>query len=281
MNSRAFSSAQHRSSRPRRTSGWACTYLTARSRSIAVGTRENAARYSSVTASAGVALRSISLATRPLPFAILASMAGDIDKCKTCGKFALALAGFLAKNQVPQERATLLVKAKESPAALVASVKEALASVDPGRPVAQNAVLDDVVNDSLRQPRFTSALVGTFALVAAFLAALGLFGLLSYSVKQRLPEMGIRLALGARPRDIAGMILREGAALAAAGAAVGLLGALALSELLTRLLYETSPRDPVAFAGVSAFVFLLAFLAAALPAHRASRANPAVALRSE
>jgi ABC-type antimicrobial peptide transport system permease subunit len=116
---------------------------------------------------------------------------------------------------------------------------------------------------------------------AAFLAALGLFGLLSYSVAQRLPEMGIRLALGAQPGDIAGMILREGAALAAAGAAVGLLGALAVSELLTRLLYQTSPRDPIAFAAVAAFVALLALLAAALPARRASRVEPAIALRAE
>ena len=183
--------------------------------------------------------------------------------------------------QLPNSFATLVVKTQGSPAALGASVKGALASIDPGLPVSQMAALDDVVDDSLRQPRFTSALVAAFALVAGFLAALGLFGLLSYSVKQRLPEMGIRLALGARPRDIAGMILREGAALAVAGAAVGLASALALSELLKHLLYETSPRDPLAFAGVSVFVVLLALGATAVPARRASRANPAAALRAE
>lgn len=183
--------------------------------------------------------------------------------------------------QLPNGFATILVKAKGGPASLAPSVKEAIAAIDPGLPVAKVEVLDAVVSDALRQPRFTSALIGVFALTAAFLAALGLFGLLSYSVAQRLPEMGIRLALGALPRDIAGLILREGALLAAAGGVVGLLGALALSELLARLLYETSPRDPLAFVGVSAFVVLLALAAAALPARRASRANPAAALRSE
>ena len=183
--------------------------------------------------------------------------------------------------QLPNGFATILVKAKDGPAPLAPSVKEAIAAIDPNLPVAKMEVLDTVVSDALRQPRFTSALIGVFALTAAFLAALGLFGLLSYSVAQRLPEMGIRLALGALPRDIASMILREGALLAAAGGGVGLLGALALSELLTRLLYETSPRDPLALALVFLFVVVLALAAAALPARRASRANPAVALRSE
>jgi ABC-type antimicrobial peptide transport system permease subunit len=183
--------------------------------------------------------------------------------------------------QVPNGFATLVVKSLAAPSALVAPTKAALASVDATLPVADIAALDEVVDDSLRQPRFTSTLVGAFAFVAALLAALGLFGVLSYSVKQRLPEMGIRLALGARPRDIARMVLREGATLVAAGGVVGLLGALALSELLGRLLYQTSPRDPLALVSVSVFVVLLALAAAAYPAHRASRANPAVALRSE
>jgi putative ABC transport system permease protein len=183
--------------------------------------------------------------------------------------------------QLPNSFASFLVKTKEGPAALAPSIKAALASVDPALPVARIAALDAVVHDSLQQPRFTSVLIGAFALTAALLAALGLFGLLSYSVAQRLPEMGIRLTLGAQPVDIAGLILREGALLAAAGAAAGLLGALALSALLTHLLYETSPRDPLAFAAVVAFVALLAFAAAALPARRASRVHPAVALRSE
>jgi putative ABC transport system permease protein len=104
---------------------------------------------------------------------------------------------------------------------------------------------------------------------------------LSYSVTQRLPEMGVRLALGASPRDVARLVLSEGARLALAGAAVGLGAALAASGLLSKLLYETSPRDPVAFAAVGGFVAVLAVAAAALPAWRASRVQPAIALRSE
>jgi ABC-type antimicrobial peptide transport system permease subunit len=120
-----------------------------------------------------------------------------------------------------------------------------------------------------------------FALTAALLAGLGLFGVLSYSVAQRLPEMGVRLAIGARPADIAGLVFRDCAALVTAGTVAGLGAAVALSGLLTSLLYETSPRDPVAFLGVTLFVGLLALAAAVLPARRASRVDPARALRAE
>ena len=183
--------------------------------------------------------------------------------------------------QVPNHFMTFLVKTEGRPGALAGPVKGAIAGVDPALPVARMAPLDEVVGDALRQPRFTFALLGAFALTAAFLAALGLFGVLSYSVTQRLPEMGVRLALGARPWDVAALVLREGASVALAGAAVGLATALALAGLLSRLLYATSPRDPVAFAGVAAFVTVLALAAAALPALKASRVEPARALRSE
>lgn len=183
--------------------------------------------------------------------------------------------------QSPFGLASVLVKTSGRPEAFVAPVKEAIAVVDPTLPVAKIASLDEIVGDALRRPRFTFVLLGAFAFTAALLAGLGLFGVLSYSVAQRLPEMGVRLALGAQPGDVARLILREGAGVAAVGTLAGLLGALALAGLLGGLLYETNPRDPLAFAAVAAFVVVMTLLAAALPARRASRVNPLHALRAE
>ncbi len=183
--------------------------------------------------------------------------------------------------QAPMGIATVLVKTSGRPGTLIAPVKEAIAAVDPALPVAKVASLDEIVGDALRRPRFTFVLLGAFALTAALLAGLGLFGVLSYSVAQRFPEMGVRLALGARPADVARLILREGAGVAAAGAVAGLLGALALAGLLGGLLYETNPRDPLSFVAVAGFVLIMTLLAAALPALRASRVSPLLALRAE
>jgi putative ABC transport system permease protein len=183
--------------------------------------------------------------------------------------------------QNPFGLASVLVKTSGRPESLVAGVKAAIAAVDPALPVAKVASLDEIVGDALRRPRFTFVLLLAFALSAALLAGLGLFGVLSYSVAQRLPEMGVRLALGARPKDVARLVFREGAAVAAIGALAGLLGALALAGLLGGLLYETNPRDPLAFAGVAVFVAMTTLLAAALPARRASRVEPLRALRAE
>jgi predicted permease len=188
---------------------------------------------------------------------------------------------YWAVSQVENRFMTFLVRTPGEPAGLAGPVKQALASVDPTLPVARIVPLEEVVSDSLKRPRFTFVLLGAFALTAALLAGLGLFGVLSYSVRQRLPEMGVRLALGARPSDVAALVLREGARVAFLGAAAGLATALAVSGLLGRLLYETSPRDPVAFVAVGVFVVVLTLLAAALPARRASRVDPAVALRAE
>jgi len=183
--------------------------------------------------------------------------------------------------QVPNSFMTFLVKGTRGPGALAVPVREALAALDPDLPLAKMASLDEVVGDTLRPRRFTFVLICVFALTAALLAGLGLFGVLSYSVAQRLPEMGVRLAIGARPADIAGLVFRDCAALVTAGTVAGLGAAVALSGLLTSLLYETSPRDPVAFLGVTLFVGLLALAAAVLPARRASRVDPARALRAE
>ena len=161
------------------------------------------------------------------------------------------------------------------------ALRAAVAASDPGVPVARVATLDDVVGENLRRPRFTFVLLGALAGTAALLAALGLFGVLAYSVGQRLPEMGVRLALGATPGDIARLVLGEGARLCAYGLGVGLLAAIALAPFLGELLFEVSPRDPWPYAAVVLLVAVTGLAAAWWPARRASRVAPAVALRAE
>jgi putative ABC transport system permease protein len=183
--------------------------------------------------------------------------------------------------QVPNSFMTLLVKSAGRPEDMAGPVRQAIASLDPGLPVAKVMPLGDVVSASIARPRVVFLVIGAFAATAVLLAALGLFGVLSLSVRQRLPEMGVRLALGARPRDVAGLVMREGLTVAAAGAAFGLAGALVLARVLEGLLFETSARDPLALAGVVALVAALSLAAAWLPARRASRVDPSKALRAE
>ncbi len=184
-------------------------------------------------------------------------------------------------RQVNMPFLTLLVKSRGRPLDVAPAVRQAIAALDPELPVAKVTPLADLMADSIARPRFVFQVIGAFAATAALLAALGLFGVLAYSVGQRRAELALRLALGARPRDVASLVVREGAAVTAAGAAVGLLGALALGRVLEGLLFETSARDPLALAGVVALVVLVGLAAAWLPARRASRVDPAQALRSE
>ena len=184
-------------------------------------------------------------------------------------------------SQVPTYLMTVLVKSVERPESVVGSVRQAIASLDPELPVAKIAPLSDVMADSIARPRFVFLVIGAFAATAVLLAALGLFGVLSYSVRQRLPEMGVRLALGARPRDVAALVLREGVVVTAVGTTAGLLGVLGLARFLEGLLFETSARDPLAIAGVVALVALVSLAAAWIPARRASRVDPSRALRAE
>ena len=161
------------------------------------------------------------------------------------------------------------------------ALRSAVAASDPGVPLARLSTLDDVVGESLRRPRFTFVLLGALAGTAAILAALGLFGVLAYSVGQRLPEMGVRLALGATPGDVARLVLGEGARLCGAGLAAGLVAAVALAPFLGELLYEISPRDPWPYAAVVLLVAATGLAATWWPARRASRVAPATALRAE
>jgi putative ABC transport system permease protein len=160
-------------------------------------------------------------------------------------------------------------------------VRKQVQSVDPTIPVFNMRTLNETVATSLAQRRFSMELVGLFAVTALLLAALGIYGVISYGVSERTREIGIRLALGAEKQNILSLILRQGLALATAGAAIGSICALIVAHLMASVLYGVRPTDPPTFAGVALVFVLVALLACYLPARRATRVDPMVALRCE
>ena len=141
--------------------------------------------------------------------------------------------------------------------------------------------MDDLVSETVAQPRLQAGLVSLFAVLALVLAAIGLYGVLSYLVTQRTREIGVRLALGAQRRNVLSLVIGNGMRLALAGVVAGVIAALILTRVLRSLLYEVQPTDPWTLAGVSLLLILITFMACWLPARRASRVNPMEALRYE
>jgi putative ABC transport system permease protein len=176
---------------------------------------------------------------------------------------------------------TIAVRSQVEPLSLMPSLRRAVAEVDPSLPLYNLGTMQGRVLDSMAQARFSTMLLTVFGAIALILAAVGVYGVISYGVTQRTQEIGIRMALGARHTDVVGMVVRHGAALAGIGLAVGLAGALALSQLIGSLLFEVSPTDPPTFATGTVVLTAVAVLAAALPARRAAMTDPMVALRNE
>lgn len=164
---------------------------------------------------------------------------------------------------------------------VLSAVKRELAAVDPQLNLWYVRTMDQLLDAPLAQPRMSATLLSAFGLVALLLAAIGLYGVMASLVREQTRELGIRLALGATQQRVCGAVLRRALVVTTAGAVVGLAGALATSRLLTRLLYQVSPTDPVTLLGVSALLLGVAFLAAYLPARRATLIDPVKALRAE
>jgi putative ABC transport system permease protein len=176
---------------------------------------------------------------------------------------------------------TLAVRARADEPALMTPLRHAVAEVDPSLPLYNLGTMQGRVMDSLAQSRFSTLLLTAFGVIALILAAIGVYGVISYGVAQRTQEIGIRMALGARHGDVLALVVRHGAALAAVGLAVGLAAALALSGMLGSLLYQVSPTDPPTFALISLLITLVALVACLVPARRATKVDPMVALRYE
>jgi putative ABC transport system permease protein len=183
--------------------------------------------------------------------------------------------------QYPMQSPTLLVRTTGDPAMLAEGIRRETRALIPNLPVPVIRTMDSVVSATLAQPRLQTALLGLFAGAALLLAAIGLYGVLAYTVAQRRQEIGIRMALGAQKRDVLKLVLIQGMALALVGAGLGLAGALILTRLVRSLLYGVSSTDPITFSVVLVLLLIVALLACWVPALRAARLNPTEALRYE
>lgn len=183
--------------------------------------------------------------------------------------------------QTPFLWSNLLIRTSVPPQSLIQSVRGAIKSVDTSLEPANFITMEELVSDSVAQPRFYTVLLGAFALLALALAAIGIYGVMAYSVIQRTHEIGVRLALGAGSGDVLRLVLRQGMILAVIGTVIGLACAWAMTRLMSGLLYEVSSTDPATFTFVSLGLIAVAMLACWLPARRAAKVDPMVALRYE
>jgi len=188
---------------------------------------------------------------------------------------------FVPFAQIPWATQNLIVRTAGDPRSLTAAVRARVLALDRDQPVTGIQSMDEVLEAGAAQPRFTTYLLGGLAATAFLLSMVGIYGVIAYSVAERTQEMGIRIALGADGRDILGLVLGHGMALAGTGIAIGLAAAFALTRLMSSLLYRVSVTDPATFVAGPVLFAALALAASYLPARRAMRVDPAIALRAE
>jgi putative ABC transport system permease protein len=176
---------------------------------------------------------------------------------------------------------SLVVRTSADPTSVVAAIRNDVHSLDPGLPIFNVKTMEDVVHGSVAQPRFRTWLLGTFALLALVLAAVGLYGVISYSVTQRTSELGVRAAMGASPGDVLKLVVGQAARLAAIGIGIGLVLSVVLARSLSKFLFGVAALDPITFLGTAGVILVVTLIASYLPALRATRIDPVTALRAE
>ncbi len=183
--------------------------------------------------------------------------------------------------QVPARGMTLVVRTTGESASVSGLVRSEIRSINPNLAVTNVRSMEQIVSESIAQPRFLMLLIGIFSGLALTLAAIGIYGVISYGVSQRTQEFGIRMALGARNFDVLKLVIKNGMFLALLGVALGLAASFAVTHLMTRLLFGVTPTDALTFSAVSLFLLVVALLACYVPARRATKVDPLVALRYE
>ncbi len=183
--------------------------------------------------------------------------------------------------QSPERQFTIVVRTLANPDEIGAAIAAQVRTIDPAQPIGAVRAMQDFVSDDLAQPRFTMMLLASFAVAALLLAAIGLYGVIALSVKQRTHEIGVRMALGAQKGDVVGLVMRRGMLLTGAGLVVGIAAALVLGRLMASLLYGVAPTDAATLAAMTVFLAVVAMVAIYLPARHATRVNPLEAIRSE
>jgi putative ABC transport system permease protein len=176
---------------------------------------------------------------------------------------------------------TLLIRTQGEPESIATAARKVLNQLDPDQPIGEVNTMFGLMATSLARSRFNTILLTVFSVVALVIAAVGIYGVMSYSVQQRTHELGIRLALGAQHVDVLKLILKQGIVLGTIGVVAGLLGSWGLTRLMTSLLFEVTPTDVGTFAAVATGLFLIVLIACYIPARRATKVNPLVALRYE
>ncbi len=183
--------------------------------------------------------------------------------------------------QQPFPDMSLVVRANSSPELLGDAVRQVVRRIDPSLAVADVQLMDQITDASVATPRFAFVLVGLFAGLAILLAAIGTYGVIAYSVSQRTLEFGLRMALGAQRTDVLRLVLRQAAMLVLTGTVLGVILALIMGRVLTSLIYDVSPADPLTFSVVALGVITIAVFACYIPARKATKTDPMIALRAE
>jgi putative ABC transport system permease protein len=189
--------------------------------------------------------------------------------------------GYFAYAQLPSNAMTVIIKGASDPNLLINSVRGAVKEIDPDQPIYSVRTMAEIRADSVQTERLNLTLLTLFASIALVLAIVGIYGVMSYSVTQRTHEIGIRMAIGARPRDVFTMILGHGMKLALIGVGIGLLGAFALTRLMASMLFGVAPTDAMTYGSIAALLIAVSLVACYLPGRRATKVEPTISLRYE
>ncbi len=189
--------------------------------------------------------------------------------------------GYFSFAQMPFSGMTVIAKASTDPNQLIAAMRQQVKAVDPDQPIYNIRTMNEIRSDSVAPERLNLTLLSLFAGIALILAIVGIYGVMSYSVTQRTHEIGIRMAIGAQPRDVFRMVIGQGMMLTLIGVALGLVGAFGLTRLMATMLFSVEPTDPATFAIISVLLVLVALVACYLPSRRATKVDPTVSLRYE